>query len=211
MYAEDDLLPLSALQHLLYCPRQCALIHLERLWVENEFTAQGRVLHSRAHEGEDEWRGAVRLCRGMALRSLDLGLIGVADVVEFRPTEDGGPPRPYPVEYKRGRPKQADHDRVQLCAQALCLEEMLALDIPEGALFYGKSRRREVVPLDAALRATTREAAARLHALIRHGATPPAEPGEQCRACSLEPLCLPRLAKRGRDVAAYLKRMVQEE
>jgi CRISPR-associated exonuclease Cas4 len=151
----------------------------------------------------------------MALRSLELGLIGVADVVEFRPAEanggDGDAPRPYPVEYKRGRPKCADHDRVQLCAQALCLEEMLGVAIPEGALYYGKSRRREVVPLDAALRETTREAAARLHELIRSRATPPAEPGEHCRGCSLAELCLPRLAKRGTSVAAYLKRMVQEE
>src|SRR5882724_4292817 len=124
-------LPISALQHWLYCPRQCALIHVERLWSENAFTAEGRVLHERAHEGGEENRPGLHITRGISLWSERLGLSGVADVVEFR----GPDGRPFPVEYKRGRPKPHRADEVQLCAQGLCLEEMLGVVIPEGALF----------------------------------------------------------------------------
>src|SRR4051794_26892766 len=136
-YADRDFLPISALQHLIFCERQCALIHLERLWVENRFTAEGGVLHRKAHSGRPEKRPAGRTARGVPLRSAELGLFGIADVVQRSP---GKPP--VPVEYKRGRPKPHDADRVQLCAQALCLEEMLGVRIPDGEIFYGKTRRR---------------------------------------------------------------------
>lgn len=135
MFSEDTLLPISALQHLLFCERQCALIHIEGLWAENRLTVEGQHLHRKAHEGPDETRGDLRVVRGLALRSLRLGLIGKADVVEFQSDErSDGPRRPFPVEYKRGKPKSHEADRVQLCAQALCLEEMLAVAVPEGAI-----------------------------------------------------------------------------
>lgn len=136
MFSEDDLLMLSALQHLSFCPRQCALIHIEQIWAENVFTAEGRVMHERAHdEDRRETRAGVRVERGMPLRSLKLGLIGKADVVEFHSGLGGKGWTPFPVEYKRGKPKVDDCDKVQLCAQALCLEEMLGVAVPAGALF----------------------------------------------------------------------------
>ena len=142
MYSEDDLLPISALQHLTFCRRQCALIHIEQLWVDNIFTAQGNVLHERVHDEKRESRRDVRLEHGMPLRSLRLGLVGKGDVVEFHRDVSGKSWRPFPVEYKRGRNKEEECDRVQLCAQALCLEEMLGVGAASGAIYYGKDRRR---------------------------------------------------------------------
>ncbi len=200
-YAESDLLPLSALQHLLYCERQCALIHIEQVWSENRFTAEGRVAHERVHGGGHEMRNGVRIARDVALRSLRLGLVGKADVVEFC---DGVP---YPVEHKRGHNKANNCDRVQLCAQALCLEEMLGQEVPEGALFYGEPRRRTVVVLDEALRAETEAAAARLHELMDAGRTPPAVyEAAKCERCSLLDVCKPRA---GSDVARYLREALE--
>lgn len=191
-FAEDDLLPLSALQHLLFCERQCALIHVEGLWAENRLTVEGRHLHDKAHDGPSETRAGVRIARGLALRSLRLGLVGKADVVEFHPpASSGGAARPFPVEYKRGKPKRDDSDRVQLCAQGLCLEEMLSVEVPAGALFYGRTRHRLDVALDATLRRRTEEAAARLHELIARGRTPRAVREPKCESCSLLDLCLP--------------------
>jgi CRISPR-associated protein Cas4 len=187
-----DSLPISALQHLLYCERQCALIHVERLWEENFFTADGRVLHKRAHEGPSESRPGIRTARGLSLKCERLGLHGQADVVEFH--SDG---RVVPVEYKRGKPKAHRADEVQLCAQALCLEEMHGAAIPSGFLFYGKTRRRTDVAFDPALRALTEALAARLHALIASGETPPPVfESKKCSACSLIEICVPRLSKR---------------
>jgi CRISPR-associated exonuclease Cas4 len=205
VFAEDDLLPISALQHLLFCERQCALIHIERLWVENRLTAEGRVLHRNAHEGPDETRNGVRTTRGLSLHSARLGLVGVADVVEFR----WGPPdkkrRPFPVEYKRGKPKSHDADLVQLCAQALCLEEMFEVPVEAGAIFYGEPRRRLDVAFDTPLRVLTEQTAARLHALIASGVTPRAVRERKCEACSLLPVCLPDAIPRGSaSVAAYV-------
>ena len=174
MFSEDDLLPLSALQHLLFCERQCALIHVEGLWAENRLTVEGRHLHERPDRGDTETRGRIRTARGVALRSLRLGLIGKADVVEFYHNPATGVlVGVLPVEYKRGRPKRDNSDRVQLCAQALCLEEMTRLSIPAGALFYGAPRRRTDVSFDQELRATTEQAARRLHEMIAGGVTPP--------------------------------------
>ena len=157
MYTEDDLLPLSALQHLLFCRRQCALIHIEQAWVENLYTAEGRIMHERVDSGGETPRGDVRVEYSVPLRSLWLGVTGKADVVEFhRKTGTGKTKRamwlPFPVEYKRGKPKKGNYDKVQLCAQAMCLEEMLDAEIPCGALFYGKTRRRQDVMFDHALR-----------------------------------------------------------
>lgn len=197
-YAESDLLPMSALQHLLYCERQCALIHVERQWAENRETAEGNVLHKKAHGGRATTRPQGRSLRALPLRSLEMGLFGVADVVQWRPGES-----PVPVEYKRGRPKKNDCDRVQLCAQALCLEEMTGRSVPLGEIFYGKTRRRVVVEMSPGLRRLTAEATARLHDLIRAGRTPPAEPGPKCDRCSLRELCLPRLGRRGSARSAF--------
>ena len=209
VYAEDDLLPLSALQHLLFCERQCALIHIEQIWTENLFTAEGRIMHERVDSGEHLSRNGVRVETALALRSLRLGLSGKADVVEFH-RDDQGAWGPYPVEYKRGKPKSANWDQVQLCAQALCLEEMLHCQVPEGALFYGKPRRRQVVCFDEKLRGETEEAAARLHQLVRSGVTPPSHYEKKCDSCSLVQLCLPKIAAKGKSVGRYLARMLME-
>ena len=222
MFTEDDLLPLSALSHLLYCERRAALIHIEQVWDENRFTVEGTLLHQRVDEQGPETRGDVHIARGVRLRCLRLGLVGRADVVEFHRVGDRAPPepgdqppgvalpgrdglwRPFPVEYKRGRPKPDRSDEVQLCAQALCLEEMLGVAVPEGALFYGKTRRRLVVPLDGSLRAETDAAAARLHALFESQETPKPVRTRKCQRCSLQQLCLPGTGMRGRSAVAYL-------
>ena len=197
MNADDQLLPISALQHLIFCERQCALIHVERLWVENRLTVEGRHLHDRAHDGPDEYRADLTIARGMLLRSSRLGLYGVADVVELHSPPNKGdrqdtpPDRIVPIEYKRGKPKKDDCDRVQLCAQAMCLEEMFGLEIPVGFLFYGKRKRRTEVLLDEELRQRTQSAAQRLQAMIRNRETPRARREPKCDSCSLVELCLP--------------------
>jgi CRISPR-associated exonuclease Cas4 len=208
MYAEDDLIPLSALQHLIFCERQCALIHVEGLWADNRLTVEGTHLHRKADTGPTETRGDTRTTRSMPLRSLRLGLIGKADVVEFHRTFTAeGEERwsPFPVEYKRGRPKRHQADEVQLCAQALCMEEMLETGIPTGALFYGETRRRLDVTFDAALRARTEEAAQRLHEIMRGGVTPRAVREPKCDQCSLLELCLPDALGPRRSAARYLQ------
>ncbi len=209
-YGEDDLLPLSALQHLIFCERQCALIHIEGLWLENRLTVEGKHLHERADAGGHETRGAIRTARGLALRSLRLGLIGKADIVEFHAGGGVSPDRVVPVEYKRGRPKASDADRVQLCAQAMCLEEMLGVVVAEGALYYGTPRRRTDVPMDASLRQTTEHAAERLHALVRSGSTPLAEREAKCDSCSLLPRCLPRSSGRRPSASQYVTRAIAQ-
>lgn len=206
MYSAAELIPLSALQHYLYCPRQCALIHLEQIWTENIYTAEGRILHEKAHSGTTEYRGDCKTATGLPLRSLVLGLSGQADVVEFHRRENVW--HPFPVEYKRGRAKKHDADRVQLCAQALCLEEMLDVAVPEGALFYGASRRRQQVTFDKSLREGTRNTAEEVHALMQKGATPPPPRNtEMCAACSLQEQCLPRLVKH--KASDYLRKVLE--
>lgn len=229
-YPESDLLPLSALQHLLFCERQCALIHVERVWAENRFTAEGQILHRKAHEAKPETRDGVRITRGLPLHSLELGLSGQADVVLWKPPagmEAGAADRTLaqtlraavgqsldrwtvtPVEYKRGRPKANDCDRVQLCAQALCLEEMLGIVVPRGQLFYGKRRRRTDVEFDETLRATTRRAAARLHEIVAAGITPAAGREKKCDTCSLLPICLPDALGPRRSAVRYFERQLE--
>jgi len=202
-YTENQLLPLSALQHFVYCSRQCALIHLEQQWSENRFTAEGRVNHDRVDRPEHEMRDGVRYEYAVPLRSLQLGLIGKADVVEFHAD------RVFPVEHKRGRPKPTHCDWVQLCAQALCLEEMMATNIPEGAIFYGKPRRRQNVAFDESLRDETEAVASELHYLIAAGKTPPAiYDRKKCSACSLCDICMP---KKHRPVEKYIEEALNEE
>jgi CRISPR-associated exonuclease Cas4 len=209
LFVEDDLLPISALQHQLFCERQCALIHIEGLWVENRLTVEGRHLHDKAHDGTSETRSGVRIARGLAIRSFRLGLVGKADVVEFHVTPRNAAAIPFPVEYKRGRPKKHDADKVQLCAQALCLEEMLDAVVPAGALFYGRTRRRLDVPFDQALRQLTEDTSRRLHALIGSGRTPVAVREPKCDNCSLFEVCLPEVMGPRHSAARYVTRVIE--
>ena len=204
---DDDALQLSGLQHLAFCPRQWALILLEQVWVENMRTAEGRLLHERADLPGESRRGDLRTVRGMWLRSERLQLPGRADIVEFRP-------EPYPVEYKRGKSKPTDCDTVQLCAQALCLEEMLATAIPRGAIFYGNPRRRQEVVFTPELRARTEALAATMHRLYRNRETPAAQPGAYCDSCSLVHVCLPRATAQQEGTARWVEmqlRSLQKE
>lgn len=209
MYDMDDLIQLSALQHYAFCPRQCALIHIEQVWNESVLTAEGRLMHDHVHEEKRESRRDVRIEHGVPLRSLRLGLIGKADVIEFHRAGDSGWV-PFPVEYKRGRPKRDDCDRIQLCAQALCLEEMLGVSVPEGALFYGKTRHRLDVVFTDALRRETDEAALKTRELIASGNTPAPVYAKRCEKCSLMEICLPRTVQKKRTVRCYLTRMVKD-
>jgi CRISPR-associated exonuclease Cas4 len=210
VHGEEDLSPLSALQHYLYCPRQCALIHVEQLWAENRLTAEGRLLHETTAEPGTEQRRGVRTVMAMPVASRRLGVSGIADVVEMH-KEEAGRWRPFPVEYKRGRPKAHRADEVQLCAQAIALEEMFGVDIAEGALFYGEPRRRTAVAFDAELRRLTAEVAAAARAQIASGVTPPAVyEKRKCGACSLLELCRPRQLAKPRSAAAWLARCLTD-
>ncbi|NKN31876.1 CRISPR-associated protein Cas4 [Marichromatium bheemlicum] len=207
---DTDFIPLSALQHYLYCPRQCALIHLERLWEENAYTAQGRLLHDRADRPGAELRHGVRTLTALPLAQAELGIGGVADIVEMHPRPDG--PCPYPVEYKRGRPKSHRADEVQLCAQALCLEAMFGRAVPEGALYYGRARRRKLVCFDPALRELTLETIQAVRAMFTAGCTPTARYlASRCDACSLIEHCQPRLLGRTDGVDAWLHGQLDRE
>ncbi len=212
-YTEDNLIPLSGLQHLLFCERQCALIHVEQAWSESRLTAEGRIMHERVHEANGESRGDVRIEYAMPLRSLRLGLIAKADVVEFHRKHVSGKEKwlPFPVEYKRGKPKRENYDKVQLCAQAMCLEEMLEVEVPEGALFYGRTRRRQDVVFDSALRQETEDAAKRFHGLVESGITPKPVYSKKCDRCSMYHLCLPKTVEKARSVNSYLKDAAREQ
>ena len=208
---DDALIPLSALQHYLYCPRQCALIHVEQLWAESQHTAEGRLLHDKADKPKMERRKGVRTVTAMPLAQPLLGITGIADVVEFHMGDDAVE-RPYPVEYKRGRPKAHQADEVQLCAQALCLEHMLNCQIPEGALYYGETRRRTVVPFDEALRTLTCETIDTTRAMVASGHTPSATySAKRCDNCSLLDLCQPRLLHRSESVQHWLRAQLKDE
>ena len=208
MEAGTEPIPISALQHAVYCLRQAALIHLERLWAENAFTAEGAVLHVVADKGGGRHARGVRRVMSLPVVSRRLGLVGVADVVEF--TKADGREVPFPIEYKRGKPKLHRADEVQLCAQGLCLEEMTGVPVPQGALFYAETKRRVVVPFDADLRALTETVAADLARMLAAGATPlPTVLKSRCRACSLHDLCRPEVV--ARPVLAWRDRMVAAE
>ena len=215
LYGEDDLVMISALQHLLFCPRQCALIHIEQQWAENRFTTEGRILHEKVDTAGTESRGRIRTVFGLPLRSFRYGLSGRADAVEFHLENDeaANTPfwRPFPVEYKRGKPKNNDVDLVQLCAQALCLEEMLACTVPEGAIYYGKPRRRLAVVFDDALREKTREAARGLHELVASGHTPQARYEKKCDSCSLFSVCMPKVTGASRSVRGYIAKAIDQK
>lgn len=216
-YAEDDFLQLSGLQHFSFCRRQWALIHVEDQWAENFRTVDGSLMHERAHDREyEESRGGLLIKRSVSVYSAALGVSGQCDVLEYHRGKTGIPLagreglwQPYPVEYKRGQPKEENADRLQLCGQAMCLEDMLCCDIPEGALYYGQTRRRETVTFTPELRQEVKTMLEEMHALYRRGYTPKVKPTKACNACSLKELCLPKLMK-SRSVSAYLKDALEE-
>lgn len=208
MFSDDQLLPISALQHLIFCERQCALIHVERLWAENQFTVEGNHLHQRAHgdvnsTGKVYFENGIKIVRGLHLRSLQLGLVGQADVVEI--ADD----RVTPVEYKRGKPKNNDCDRVQICAQAICLEEMFKTEIECGSLFYGKRKRRTQVDFTTELRNQTAQAIGRLREMIDNRETPAAVRQPKCDSCSLERICLPGTFRLKNGAQSYIERSLK--
>ncbi|HOR92154.1 MAG TPA: CRISPR-associated protein Cas4 [Rectinema sp.] len=210
MYSEDDLISLSSLQHILFCERQYALIHIEQVWEENLFTAEGRVLHERVDVEHRESRRLFRQEYSMAVRSLNYGLIGKCDLVEIYLAPGGTVAEAVPVEFKRGRNKEEDVDRVQLCAQALCLEEMLNITIGTGQLYYLQEHRRTTVNLDGALRAKTVELIARIRQLQSSGITPSAEyQKRRCDRCSLLEVCMPKSAgSGGKEVDRFIRSQV---
>ncbi|MDP8255326.1 MAG: CRISPR-associated protein Cas4 [Candidatus Alcyoniella australis] len=204
----DDLLPLSGLQHVVFCERQCALIHVEGVWVENPLTAAGRVEHEHVHDPAGEVRAGLRICRALALRSERLGVVGVADVVELVFEEAAGVWRPFPVEHKHGAKGRRLADRVQLCAQAMALEEMLGVDVPRGAVFYRSSNRRVVVECDALLREKTFAAAKRYWQLVDQRLTPRASYAKKCDNCSLREVCLPEITA---DVNGFHRKLARAQ
>ncbi len=203
MYAEEDYLMLSGIQHFAFCRRQWAMIHIEQQWAENYRTTAGELMHRKAHdEGSFEKRGDLLIVRGLRIASRELGLSGQCDVVEFHENEKGiaifgydGKWDLVPIEYKHGSPKENNADELQLCAQAVCLEEMFQTDVPEGFLYYGEKRRRSPVKFTDDLRFEVKKMADEMHALFQRGHTPNVKPTKQCKACSLENLCVPRLQK----------------
>lgn len=215
---EDDAILLSGIQHFAFCRRQWALIHVEQQWAENVRTVDGHLFHHRVHDDSQmEARGNVLLTRGMRVFSERLGVTGVCDMVEFHRSERGislqGRPglwSVYPVEYKKGAPKVNDADRLQLCGQAICLEEMLVCDIPEGSLYYGETHRRERVPFTPALRKDVEAMLAEMRGYLVRGYTPKVARTKSCNACSLKELCLPQLPRAG-SAQAYLRRSLEED
>lgn len=223
-YHDDDDLLLSGIQHMAFCERQWALIHIEQVWAENVRTVEGKHLHERADDPFfDETRKNLRIVRSMPVISQRLGLRGVTDVVEFYQSEtfiEGrtcalkdrpGWWQPVPVEYKRGKPKPDERDAVQVCAQAMALEEMLGVAIPEGAVFYAQVRRREALSIDEPLRSYTTKLAMRMHELVRQGITPRAPKGKHCSQCSLLEQCQPQWMLKHRSVAHYIDKMCRLE
>ena len=211
-YSDDELLQLSGLQHFLFCRRQWALIHIENIWSENYRTMDGDVMHQRAHsEMLTEKRGDTVITRGMAVVSRSLGVSGQCDVVEFKKSEEGVSIfgwdekwLPFPVEYKRGQPKDGNFDAAQLCCQAMCLEEMLLCRIPSGALYYGETRRRTDIEFDDGLRREVIAALEEMHQLYIRGYTPKVKPQKGCSTCSIKEQCLPSLT-RTKTVTEYLE------
>jgi len=202
MAAEElDPLPVSALNHLLFCERRCALIHVEGVFVENASTLEGRYGHETADTPGYETRAGIRVVRALPIYSRRLGLAGKADIVEFRPTPGGGEV-PCPVDYKHGKKSRWENDDVQLCAQALCLEEMFSTQVPSGAVFHAASKRRREIEFTRGLRETTVKAVGRLRELVQQGRVPRAVLLPKCDGCSLKDLCLPELEHRSGAVAS---------
>lgn len=203
LYDEEEYLLLSGIQHFAFCKRQWALVHIEQQWQDNLRTVEGNILHDKAHnEKMTEKRKGLLVTRGMPVASRTLGINGVCDIVEFHKDENGiavfgqqGRYLPVPVEYKRGEPKKDNADKLQLCAQAICLEEMLVCHIPKGYLFYGETKRRLEVEFSADLRKEVREITDQMHDFFKRKYTPRVKTGSFCRACSLNNMCMPKLCR----------------
>jgi CRISPR-associated exonuclease Cas4 len=208
-FSEDDYIHIAALQHFVFCPRQWGLIHLEQQWAENRLTAEGQFLHRRADEPDIEVRKDAEVHRAFRLSSSQYGLTGIADVVEFD-LRNGQSVSAAPVEYKRGESKTNDCDRLQLCAQCLCLEEMTGLTVGQGYLFYGKIRRREAVEISAELRESTLRAISEIRGFMEQGKTPPPRPGKHCQACSLKEICGVRFLGSGNKLKEYIASLFEE-
>ena len=216
-YPPEAWLPLSGIQHFIFCRRQSALIHIERQWQENALTVEGKLLHRRVDDPLfTEKREKVIVARAVPVSSPHLGLTGVCDVVEFTESPEGvqlpgreGGWLPAPVEYKRGKHKRDRSDEAQLCAQAMCLEDMLAVSIPTGFLYYGQTRRRVTVELSDELRELVQKACQEMHAYFRRGYTPCVKPSKACRSCSLAEVCLPELQKKGISASQYIRRQIE--
>ncbi len=216
-YCEDDYLMLSGIQHYAFCRRQWALIHIEQQWAENYQTTSGTLMHKKAHEETSvEKRGELLLMRGLRISSAALGISGQCDVVEFHQSKAGIHLSGYngfwtvtPVEYKRGSVKDGPEDEVQLCAQAMCLEEMLLTEIPGGYLYYGESRRRTEVVFSQELRTYVEDICREMHELYQRGYTPKGKPNKKCRSCSLKDICLPKLSS-VRSVETYINDKIRE-
>jgi CRISPR-associated exonuclease Cas4 len=217
-YTVDELLPLSGIQHFLFCRRQWALIHIEQQWKENALTAEGKIMHQRVDDPFfTETRNEVITARSVPVASYRLGLVGVCDVVEFTETPEGVnlPGRagrryvPAPVEYKRGKEKHDHSDEAQLCAQAICLEEMLAVTIPQGFLYYGETRHRVAVDLTVELRALVRDMSAEMHSYFQRGYTPRVKPSKACQSCSLADICLTVLQDKVIAASRYIQQQIE--
>ena len=218
MYDEDDYLQLSGIQHFAFCRRQWALAYIEMQWQENVRTVEGKILHENAHDpGLKEKRGDLLIVRAMPVHSCEMGVSGECDVVEFHRCEDGiqlhghrGMFSVYPIEYKKGKPKITEEDKLQLTAQAMCLEEMFSTEISEGAIFYGETRRRENVLFSQELRDEVKELFDEMHQYYSRGYTPKVKTGKSCNSCSLKEICLPKLEKTT-SVTAYITQSLRED
>jgi CRISPR-associated exonuclease Cas4 len=218
VYREDQLLALSGIQHFYFCRRQWALIHIERQWVENVRTLEGQLLHKRSDDPFfTEKRHGVLIARAMPVVSYELGLYGICDVVECREAPNGvrlhgqeGNFLPMPVEYKRGRKKPDQRDEVQLCAQAICLEEMLSVRIEKASFFYAQTRKRLEVDLTPELRGLVKQLASEMHTYFDRGYTPKAKPRKDCQACSLKDICLPKLTGKQMKASVYIASYLKE-
>ena len=216
-YKEEDYLLLSGLQHFKFCRRRWALIHIENQWADNFRTTDGSLMHKNAHDKTfHESRGNRIITRGMNVFSSTLGVSGECDVLEFHQSNRGIPMKdqkglwqPYPVEYKRGTPNDRTGDHLQLCGQAMCLEEMLCCSIPEGALYFGETKHRKAVVFTEELRQEVRNNLVEMHTLYSRGHTPKTKPTKSCNACSMKELCLPKLMNR-RTVREYLRESIEE-
>ena len=217
-YAEDDYLMISGIQHFKFCRRQWALIHVEQQWAENEHTVIGELMHKKAHDPYlTEKRKDLLVVRALPVSSRTMGVSGECDIVEFRKCEDGvklhghrGFYSIYPIEYKKGKPKYSEEDILQLTAQAMCLEEMFSTTVTEGAIFYGETRRREVVVITEELKNEVCQTFEEMHQYYERRYTPKVKMGKHCTSCSLKELCMPRLAKTG-SVKNYMDQALMEE
>lgn len=217
-YTEDDYLMISGIQHFKFCRRQWALIHIEQQWAENVHTVIGELMHKKVHDPYlTEKRKGVIIARALPINSRSMGVSGECDVVEFCQCDDGiklhghrGLYSVYPIEYKKGKPKLTEEDKLQLAAQALCLEEMFSTRVPEGAIFYGETRRREVIEVTEDLRKEVRSMFQEMHQYYDRKYTPKVKYSKSCNACSLKEICLPKLGKTV-SVKTYISQMLKED